>query len=194
MNEGRLDSLAAFPKRKENAINNGGSIRPGGKRMRSIAGAVRKVIELWALAGGLLLVVVVLLNAASLIGNIFLNQPVPGDFEIVEMGVAVAVFSFLPYCQITGANVSADIFTAWAGPRLISFLTMIASLVALGFAILLLWRMSAGLVDYRLYGEVTTIYQIPIWFAFVPILASLFLLTLASLLTFLDALRGEPAT
>jgi TRAP-type C4-dicarboxylate transport system permease small subunit len=162
--------------------------------MRSIAAAVRKVIELWALAGGLLLLAVVLLNAASLTGNIFLNQPVPGDFEIVEMGVAVAVFSFLPYCQLTGANVSADIFTSWAGPRLISFLTMIASLVAFGFAILLLWRMSAGLGDYRLYGEVTTIYQIPIWFAFVPILASLFLLILASLLTFLDALRGEPAT
>jgi TRAP-type C4-dicarboxylate transport system permease small subunit len=159
-----------------------------------IAATIRWAIGLWALAGGLLLLAIVLLNAVSLVGNVFLRQPVPGDFEIVEMGVAVAVFAFLPYCQITGANVSADIFTAWAGPRTISVLNMIASLIALAIAALLLWRMWYGLLDYRLYREVTTIYQIPIWAAFVPILVSLFLLTLGCLLTLIDALQGKAQT
>jgi len=165
-----------------------------GTRMSLAAAALRKIIELWALAGGLLLLAVVLLNAASLTGNIFLNQPVPGDFEIVEMGVAVAVFAFLPYCQITGANVSADIFTARAGPRTISALSVIASLVAFGFAALLFWRMYLGLLDYREYREVTTIYQIPIWIAFVPILMSLFLLSLGCVLTCIDAFKGKLAS
>ncbi len=162
--------------------------------MGAAAAMIRKIIELWALAGGLLLIAVVLVNATSLAGNIFLNQPVPGDFEIVEVGVAVAVFSFLPYCQITDANVTADIFTAWARPRIINLLRVLASTVALGFAALLLWRMWLGLIDYRIYREVTTIYQFPIWVAFVPILVSLFLLTLACLLTLIDAFRGKPAS
>lgn len=155
--------------------------------------AVRKIIEYWALAGGLLLFAVVLVNATSLAGNIALNQPVPGDFEIVEVGVAVAVFAFLPYCQITGANVTADIFTVWAGPRLLAALQVLASVIALGFAILLLWRMSYGLADYREYREVTTIYQFPIWLAFIPILLSLFLLTLGCLVTLYESLNNQPA-
>lgn len=156
--------------------------------MGLFAAAIRKIVELWALAGGLLLIAIVLLNAASLTGNIVLNQPIPGDFELVEMGVAIAVFAFLPYCQITGANVSADIFTAWAGPRTIAALGLLASIIALGFSGLLLWRMYLGLIDYQIYREVTTIYQIPIWYAFVPILISLGLLTLACLATLLDAI------
>ncbi len=127
--------------------------------MTAIAAVIRRIIELWTLAGGLLLLAIVLLNTVSLVGNIFANQPVRGDFEIVEMGVAVAVFAFLPYCQLTGANVTADIFTAWAGPRTISFLNVIASIIAFGFAVLLLWRMWYGLIDYRVYREVTTVYE-----------------------------------
>ena len=141
---------------------------------------IRRFIELWALAGGLLLIGVVLVNVVSLAGNIFLNQPVPGDFEIVEVAVAVAVFSFLPYCQITGSNVTADIFTAWAGPRMVKVLSLLGSTIAFCLAALLLWRMSVGLVDYRIYREVTTIYQFPIWMAFVPFFVSFFRCPLAS--------------
>jgi TRAP-type C4-dicarboxylate transport system permease small subunit len=158
--------------------------------MTSAEAAIRRMIELWALAGGLLLLAVVLVNVASLAGNIAFNQPVPGDFEIVEVGVAVSVFMFLPYCQIIGANVTADIFTAWAGPRLLAVLAFIASVVALIVAVLLLWRMSNGLLDYRQYREVTTIYQFPIWYAFIPILISLALLVVSSLITLLDAMRS----
>jgi TRAP-type C4-dicarboxylate transport system permease small subunit len=164
----------------------------GVKDMSAVAHAVRRIIELWALAGGLLLLAIVLVNAASLVGNIFLHQPVPGDFEIVEVGIAVAVFAFLPYCQITDANVTADIFTARAGPRTLGALGALASAIALGFALLLLWRMWYGLLDYRQYRETTTIYQFPLWFAFVPILISLFLLSIACLLTLVDACRGKP--
>lgn len=157
-------------------------------------GAVRRATELWALAGGLLLIAVVLVNAASLVGSVLFNQPIAGDFEIVEVGVAVAVFAFLPYCQVTGANVTADIFTANASRAWQSLFAVVAALVALGFGVLLLWRMSLGLMDFREYEEVTTIYQFPLWIAFVPILVSLFLLVLAALVSLGEACRGRPAT
>ncbi|WP_286132814.1 TRAP transporter small permease subunit [Labrenzia sp. DG1229] len=101
------------------------------------------------------------------------------------MGVAVAVFSFLPYCQLVGANVSADIFTSGASRRMIAFFTLLGSLVALGFALLLIWRMYFGMLDQKEYDYTTTILQIPHWIAFIPILISLALLAVAAFLTLL---------
>lgn len=143
----------------------------------------RSIIRLWALAGGALLAGIVLLTAYSAASNILLSAPVPGDFEIVEVGVAIAAFTFLPYCQLTRANVTVDFFTAWAGPRTEALLGSLASVVALLFAALLLWRMSEGMIDYRRYQEYTAITGFPLWMAFPPILVSLFLLVLAALIT-----------
>lgn len=148
----------------------------------------RRFIELWALAGGLLLVAIVLMNAYSLLADIAFRKPLPGDFELVEVGVAVAAFAFLPYCQLTGANVTADIFTQNAGPRTVALLSLLSSLIAFAFSLLLTWRMSIGLVDIWRYGETTTIMGFPIWIAYVPIVASLAMLAMASFISMRDAL------
>lgn len=147
---------------------------------------VHRICELWALFGGLVLTLVVLINAYSIFADMLFNTPFPGDFELTEMGVAIAAFTFLPYCQITGSNVSADLFTAGAGRRALAVMGFLASLVALAFSTVLLWRMSAGLIDYREYEEVTGILSIPIWYGFVPALISLCLLALASFMSLVD--------
>jgi TRAP-type C4-dicarboxylate transport system permease small subunit len=151
-------------------------------------GPVRRIIELWALAGGVLLSAVVLMNAYSLLSDIAFRKPLAGDFELVEVGVAVAAFAFLPYCQLTGANVTADIFTQGAGPRTVALLSLLSALIALAFSLLLTWRVSLGLLDLRQNGETTVLMGFPIWIAFVPIVLSLALLAVASLISIRDAL------
>lgn len=154
---------------------------------------LRRVIELWALVGGLVLLGVALMSTWSATSGVVFGKPLPGDFELVEMLVAVAVFMFLPYCQQTGANVTADLFTAGAGPRTVAALGLLAALVAVAFSVLLLWRMYEGLLDYRQYVETTTILRIPVWYAYIPALASLALLALAALISVRDSileLRG----
>lgn len=136
-----------------------------------------------------MLTAVVVMNTVSVLGSA-LWRPVPGDFELTEIGVAVAVFMFLPYCQIMQGNVTADIFTARAGPRLLAAFSLLASILALGFALLLFWRMQAGLVDQKTYGYVTAILQVPIWAGFVPILGSLALLAMASAVNLAEAIRS----
>ncbi|MCP1170398.1 TRAP transporter small permease [Limimaricola litoreus] len=160
----------------------------GEERRAGITGAVDRLVTAWALFGGLVLLAVIAVNLAAVIGAM-VGRSFPGDFELTEMGVAVAVFAFLPYCQIRDANVTADIFTAGAGPRLLAALRALAALVAAGFAAILLWRMSAGMTDQRDYGYATTILQLPIWYAFVPVLVSLALLAAAALVTLTNALR-----
>ena len=159
-----------------------------GSGRAGLAGAAEKITVIWALAGGALLLCVVLINVISIVGSIFW-KPFPGDFELTEMGVAVAAFSFLPYCQLTGANVTADIFTSRASARWVAVFRLAASVVAIGFALLLIWRMSAGMMSQRQYGYTTAILQIPIWWAYVPTLASLALLAAASCQTMAESGR-----
>lgn len=158
-------------------------------RRPGLAGAAAALITAWALLGGGLLLLVVLMNVVSVIGGV-VWVPFPGDFEMTEIGVANAAFMFLPYCQLKRTNVTADIFTARAGPRLISFFSLLASLVALLFSLLLLWRMYAGMLNQKQYDYTTAILQFPIWVAYLPILVSLALLALASVLTLIEDTRS----
>ena len=154
-----------------------------------LVNSTRQLIRLWALLGGFILIGIILMTAYSATLNLLLNAPVAGDFEIVEMGVAIAVFCFLPFCQLEKANVSVDIFTMKAGPKSVALMSILASILAVCLASLLLWRMSLGMLDYREYEEYTAILSIPIWIAFPPILFSLFLLILASLITTAESFR-----
>jgi len=146
-------------------------------------GLLLSLIKFWALLGGFLLLAVVLMTAYSAAAGFLISKPFPGDFELTQMGVAVAVFAFLPYCQLTFSNVSADIFTARASPTTVWNLNRLGSVIALLFSGLLIWRTYAGMLDYQTYLELTTILQIPLWYAFVPTLFSLLLLFIASLIT-----------
>src|SRR5512134_2590930 len=120
------------------------------------AGPVQRVIEWWALLGGFVLLGIALLTAWSAATGFIFGKPLPGDFELTQILVAVAVFSFLPYCQLTDANVTADLFTAGAGPRMVAALRLLAAVLALGIRVVLTWRTWAGMLDFRQFVETTT--------------------------------------
>lgn len=157
-----------------------------GTRLHSL---VLRICTGWALLGGLVLVAVVGVNLVSVIGAATIGKAFPGDFEMTEMGVAIAAFSFLPYCQIAGLNVTADIFTANASRSLLAFFTLLAAIVALLFGGLMLRQMYLGLLDQRAYEYTTTILQVPVWWGFAPCLVSLALLILAAISTLVDAVN-----
>lgn len=162
----------------------------GAGRRRGMAGLVERLVGLWALAGGAVILAVVGLNLAEVLS--VATRPLTGwrftgAVELTEMGMAVAGFAFLPWCQISGANVAADIFTARAGRRLLAVLRLVAALVALGFAMLMLWRMGLGAADQRSFGTSTAILAVPLWWAYWAILPSLTLWVLAGLVTLAEA-------
>lgn len=153
-------------------------------------GLAYRVVEWWALLGGIVLLGIALMTAWSTGTGWVLGKPLPGDFELTEIFVAVAVFAFLPYCQLTDANVTADLFTAGAGPRATAAFRLFGALLALAVALLLTWRTGAGLLDYREFVETTAILKIPIWWAYVPGLASLVLLILACVIVLVNDWRA----
>ncbi|CAN5731114.1 hypothetical protein BH23PSE1_BH23PSE1_05100 [soil metagenome] len=180
---------AALVEAARAAIDSGGSgmeeAAPAPRR--GAAMLVERAATLWALAGGMVVLGVVAINTWSVLGQALARRPFAGTVELTELGVAVAVFAFLPYCQLMGANVTADIFTARAGPRAIAAFALAASIVALGFSLLLAQRMYLGLLDQQAFRYTTAILQVRIWWAFVPMVGSLLLLAAASAVTLGEA-------
>ena len=152
--------------------------------------ALALVIGGWALVGGAIICGLVLLTATSAASNLAFNRPIPGDYELVKHFVAIAIFTFLPYCQLAGANVTVDIFTERMGARAKSAMLAFSSLLAALFALLMLRQMAYGFRDYIRYPETTATLHVPLWTAFPPILLSLALLLIAALITGSDGMRG----
>ena len=106
----------------------------------------RGIVRGWALLGGLL----TLGARRDDRGERGLEPACPagrfaGDYELVKHVIAIAIFMFLPYCQITGANVTVDIFTEGMSERGKAAMAAFSSLFAVAFSLLLLVQMTGGL-------------------------------------------------
>lgn len=148
------------------------------------------IAKWWALGGGLVLLGVVAVNVGSVIGDALFQKPFPGVYEIVQIGAAVSMFMAIPHCQMSGSNVTADIFTSGLKARTIAWLGGLGAVFGLLMAVFLFWRMSYGLEDVYTYRETTAIYQFPIWIAYVPVLVSLALFVLAAIANLIQATQG----
>lgn len=146
-----------------------------------LARALDALARGFALGGGAVLLAVMAVTVASVIGRGLFGRPIPGDFELVEIGCAVTVFAFLPYCQITHGNVVVDLFTRGLGVRPRAWLDRLHALILAAIAALFTWRLALGGVELRSAGETSMILGVPIWWGFAPIVASSALLAAVAL-------------
>ena len=79
-----------------------------------------------AILGGIILVIVILINFVSILSRIIFLNPLVGDFELVEIGSAIAISSFLPLCHLKKGNVIVDFITAKLNFKKIAFLDSIS--------------------------------------------------------------------
>ncbi|MCW8843687.1 MAG: TRAP transporter small permease [Rhodobacteraceae bacterium] len=150
---------------------------------------VEGIARLMAIVGGLVLSLLVILICVSVFGRgmntighsdalIALSKgvadaliatgvgPVTGDFELVEAGVAFAIFAFLPICQLYGSHATVDIFTnALPGP-INKIITTFWEVVLTVIVLLITWRLFAGLQSKYAYGDTTFLLQFPVWWAY----------------------------
>lgn len=119
--------------------------------------------------GGAVLALIAVLSVASIAGRALSGiglGPVPGDFELVEAGTALAVFCFLPWAHLRRGHAWVDLFWPYFPAALKRALMLLADLLMLVCWLLLVWRMGVGLLDYRGNQEVTFILQMPVWWGY----------------------------
>jgi TRAP-type C4-dicarboxylate transport system permease small subunit len=137
-----------------------------------------------AILGGIILVIVILINFISILSRIIFLNPLVGDFELVEIGSAIAISSFLPLCHLKKGNVIVDFITAKLNFKKIAFLDCISSVIYGLIALFFTWRMFFGARDMYNYQEETMLLQFPIWIPFLPVTFSFGLLSICCLYTF----------
>src|SRR5687768_11155475 len=105
--------------------------------------------EALALAGGAIFVGIALMSVGSIVSRALFAAPIQGDYELVQMGCAVFVAMCLPICQLVGANIIVDFFTARASPRTQRRLDAVGALLLALVMLLVTWRLAAGTLSMR---------------------------------------------
>jgi len=103
-----------------------------------------------ALLGGLVLAGIAGMTVISVIGRALAGYglgPVRGDFELVQIGCAIAVFSFLPWCQIRRGHVTVDLLVERFSPRVQAALRLLGDIALGAVAVLMARQLWAGMID-----------------------------------------------
>ncbi|MCZ4260647.1 TRAP transporter small permease [Limimaricola sp. G21655-S1] len=156
----------------------------------ALPGWLMRLVRVFAGIGGAALVAIMLVTVASVTLRGLLGRPIPGDYELVELGSAIAIFCFLPWCQATGGNVVVDFFTQGVGPRATRALDALGDLIWLLIAALLLWRLTLGGIEMHEYDEQTMVLRLPVWWSFFIVLPAMTLLVATCAATLIAHLRG----
>lgn len=112
-----------------------------------------------ALATGFLTLLSVVMRAVW-------SQPIHGDVEMTQMGIAFAISMCLPYCQLQRANIIVDFFTQSTSVGTRRVLDAMGNLFLVLLYGLLAWRTSVGAFSVREAGETTMIISLPMWWAY----------------------------
>ncbi|MHA6323797.1 TRAP transporter small permease [Roseivivax sp. CAU 1753] len=152
-------------------------------------GLIDRLARLFAILGGIVLSALIVITCLSILGrslNSVLNSdllqsavpgianallatgigPINGDFELVEAGMAFAIFAFLPLCHINGAHASVDIFTARLPPRANRFLRMVIEGVFAAILVVIAYQLFQGTLSKQASGQTTFLLQYPLWWSY----------------------------
>jgi TRAP-type C4-dicarboxylate transport system permease small subunit len=135
---------------------------------RSLNTLAEIIARALALAGGAVLLGLTLLTCVSILGRALIPLeigvgPIRGIYDMTEIGMAAAVFAFLPWAQLREAHARVDLFQ-WAIPKRadqaldVLFNAAMAFVAAIGTS-----RLYLGMQDKMSFGETTLIAQIPVW-------------------------------
>lgn len=120
--------------------------------------------------GALVLVAIAIMTVVSIVGRALSFTglgPVPGDFELVEAGTALAVFCFMPWCHLKSGHAAVDMLWKSYPAPMRRVLEVLSDALMLLVWLVLVWRMGIATLDYRDNGEVSFILQMPVWWGYV---------------------------
>lgn len=153
-------------------------VRARGARLAAV---LNRVGVLFAYGGGLVVAGVGVMSAVSIIGRSAMARPITGDFELVEIGVAVAGSLFLPYCQATSGHIVVDFFTLRAGERTRAGLDRFGALLMAAMFLVIAWRVGVGTLDLYRNGESSMLIRFPTWLGYALTLPGLLVAGLIAL-------------
>ena len=124
---------------------------------------LQRLCDASATIGGLVLVAIASVTVVSVVGRAFFSHPILGDVELVQLGCAVVVASFLPYTQFRQANIIVDFFTTGASEKTQSQLDAFGTFLYTLVMGLVAWRVAVGGIDIKAAQETSMLMALPLW-------------------------------
>ena len=180
--------------------------------------AMDRIARLLAYLGGFVLILLAVMTVVSTIGRAFVGLqiglgPIPGDFELVEAGTAVAVFCFMSWCHLNQGHVTVDIVADFIPRQANLTLVLIGNILVLLVAFIIAWRLWMGFGEqvtwfsqpvrdvlgfgYKPFTNNTTyILGMPLWYSYILSVVGAVFFTVISVFTVwraLNDLLGRPS-
>ena len=155
---------------------------PVGRLLEAVCGAV-------AMLGGLLLIAIMLVSSLSVLGRALSLlfgariSGIPGDVELVQLGCAVAVFAFLPICQLKRANVLVGAFTRTLPVRARAGFDLAANGLFLLLSFVLAFQLGIGTREKFANHDTTMVLRFPEGWAYAVALVFAWLLVIVTAYT-----------
>ena len=144
-----------------------------------------------AVCAGITLTGMALMSLVSVIGRAVFSKPIVGDYELVQVMTAMAVSMSLPYCHLVRGHVIVDFFTTSLPTRVNDYLDLIANLLLAIGAYTISWRMTVGMVQLKTSGDATMLLNIHIWYVYLPMVLSFFVLGCSAIYATWEDFTGE---
>ena len=149
---------------------------------------LERLCDASATIGGVVLVAIASVTVVSVIGRAFFSHPILGDVELVQLGCAVVVASFLPYTQFRRANIIVDFFTANATEKTQNALDGFGTLLYTLVMALIAWRVAVGGIDIKAAQETSMLMALPLWIPYMLMVPGLALCSVIGLVQTLQHL------
>jgi TRAP-type C4-dicarboxylate transport system permease small subunit len=153
---------------------------------------VARTARALAILGGLFSVASALLVTASVTLRWLGQGSINGDFELVQIGVALSVFCFLPLTQARRGNIMVDTFTGWLPLPVQRAMDAFWDLVYAAFMALTAWCLLNGARDALTSGLNSAMLSLPLWPVFFAAVLLIALLVVTAVDTALTLLRRRP--
>jgi len=150
--------------------------------------AMLQVATFCAYLGGVIVSAIGIMSVISIVGRSALGKPIQGDFELVEIGTAVAGSLFLPYCQASGGHIVVDFFTLRAGDSTRRWLDRIGCLLMAVMFLAVGWRAIYGAMSLYSTGETSMLMSFPTWLGYAGVVPGALI---AGLVALTQALSGN---
>jgi TRAP-type C4-dicarboxylate transport system permease small subunit len=145
-----------------------------------------RLVALWcAYLGGAVISAVALMSVTSIVGRTAIGRTIAGDFELVEIGIAIAASMFLPHCQASRGHIVVDFFTLKAGTRTIARLDRLGHLLMAVMLLVIGWRTGVAALDLWATGQTSMLRGFPLWLGYAATVPGVLI---AGLLAFVQAL------
>jgi TRAP-type C4-dicarboxylate transport system permease small subunit len=153
---------------------------------------LQRLCDVSAAIGGVVLVAIACMTVVSVVGRSAFSHPILGDVELVQLGCAVVVASFLPYTQFRRANIIVDFFTTRAPVRSQRLMDAFGTLLYTLVLALVCWRVAVGGIDIHAARESSMLMNLPLWIPYLLMVPGLALCVLIGIHQTAKLLRTPP--